>query len=162
MNLNFILKIIYTFATNSILKIMFETSHLHPMLVHFPIALVVIGFLADLISVFVKKELCFSKMSFYLLITGTLVAMAAVFTGVVFTTDMSGAAGVVMDQHELSAFVTLGLLLITIALRILLLRKPENNIFKWLSFVFYALSAIAVSATGFFGGTLVYNYMMPL
>lgn len=141
---------------------MFETNHFHPMLVHFPIALVAFGFLADLVSMFVKKELCFSKMSFYLLITGTLAAMAAVFTGVVFTSDMSGAAGTVMDKHELSAFVTLGLLLITLAFRILLLRKPETNIFKWLSFVFYALAAIAVSVTGFLGGTLVYNYMMPL
>ena len=141
---------------------MFETSHLHPMLVHFPIALVTIGFLADLVSMFVKKELCFSKMSFYLLITGTLAAMAAVFTGVVFTSDMSGAAGAVMDKHELSAFVTLGLLVITSAFRVFLLLKPESNNLKHLSFVFYALAAIAVSVTGFLGGTLVYNYMMPL
>ena len=141
---------------------MFETSHLHPMLVHFPIALVAIGFLADLASMFVKKELCFSKMSFYLLIIGTLAAMAAVFTGVVFTSDMSGAAGAMMGKHELSAFVTLGLLLITLAFRILQLRKPESNNLKWFSFVFYALAAIAVSVTGFLGGTLVYNYMMPL
>ena len=141
---------------------MFETSHLHPMLVHFPIALVAIGFLADLASMFVKKELCFSKMSFYLLITGTLAAIAAVFTGVVFTSDMSGAAGAVMEKHELSAFLTLGLLLITSVFRILQLRKPESNNLKWFSFVFYALAAITVSATGFLGGTLVYNYMMPL
>ena len=141
---------------------MFETSHLHPMLVHFPIALVAFGFLADLASMFVKKELCFSKMSFYLLITGTLAAMAAVFTGVVFTSDMSGTAGAVMEKHEFIAFVTLSFLVITSAFRILLLRQPNNNIFKWVSFVFYALAAIAVSVTGFLGGTLVYNYMMPL
>jgi len=141
---------------------MFETSHLHPMLVHFPIALVAFGFLADLASMFVKKELCFSKMSFYLLIFGTLAAMAAVLTGVLFTSDMSGTAGAVMDKHELSAFVTLGLLLIASTFRILLLRKPGNNIFKWLSFIIYAFAAIAVSVTGFLGGTLVYNYMMPL
>ena len=141
---------------------MFETSHLHPMLVHFPIALVAIGFLADLASMFVKKELCFSKMSFYLLITGTLAAMTAVFTGVVFTSDMSGAAGTVMDKHELSAYVTLSLLVITLLFRILQLRKPESNNLKWFSFTFYALAAMAVSVTGFLGGTLVYNYMMPL
>ncbi|MDD4992565.1 MAG: DUF2231 domain-containing protein [Paludibacter sp.] len=141
---------------------MFETSHLHPMLVHFPIALVAIGFLADLVSMFVKKELCFSKLSFYLLIVGTLSAIAAVFTGILFTSDMSGEAGKVMETHELIAFITLALLVITSLFRILLLRKPESNKFKWLSFGFYALAAIAVSATGFFGGTLVYNYMMPL
>ena len=141
---------------------MFETSHLHPMLVHFPIALVAFGFLADLASMLVKRELCFSKMSFYLLIAGTLSAITAVFTGVLFTSDMSGEAGKVMEIHELIAFITLAILVITSLFRILLLRKPENNKFKWLSFVFYALATIAVSATGFFGGTLVYNYMMPL
>lgn len=101
-------------------------------------------------------------MSFYLLIMGTLGAMAAVFTGVFFTSDMSGEAGFVMEKHEFIAFVTLSLLVITSIFRILLLRKPENNNLKWLSFVFYALATIAVSVTGFLGGTLVYTYMMPL
>ncbi|MEA4936129.1 hypothetical protein SDC9_110692 [bioreactor metagenome] len=141
---------------------MLETSHLHPMLVHFPIALVAIGFLADLASIFIKKELCFSKMSFYLLITGTLGAMAAVFTGVFFTSEMSGEAGNIMEKHELIAFVTLSLLVITSVFRIVLLSKPENKNLKWLSFIFYALATIAVSLTGFLGGTLVYGYMMPI
>lgn len=141
---------------------MIDTSHFHPMLVHFPIALVAVGFLADLVSMFIKKEICFSKMSFYLLILGTLAAIAAVFSGVLFTSEMSGAAGEVKETHELLAFITLGLLMITTFFRILQLRKPEKNNLKWLSFIFYALAALAVSATGFFGGNLVYGYMMPL
>jgi uncharacterized membrane protein len=67
-----------------------------------------------------------------------------------------------MEKHELIAFVTLSLLVIASAFRIILLRKPESSKFKWLSFIFYAFAAIAVSVTGFLGGTLVYNYMMPL
>lgn len=55
---------------------MFNTSHLHPMLVHFPIALVVFGFLADAVSLFYKKETCLSKTGFYLLVIGTLAAIA--------------------------------------------------------------------------------------
>ena len=72
---------------------MIPTEHFHPMLVHFPIALVMIGFLADLASLIIKKELCFPKISFYLLIIGTLGALAAVTTGYFFTSEMSGAAG---------------------------------------------------------------------
>ena len=60
---------------------MFDTSHFHPMLVHFPIALVIFGFLAELASLFFKKEACLSKLGFYLLILGTLSALAAWFTG---------------------------------------------------------------------------------
>lgn len=141
---------------------MLETSHLHPMLVHFPVALVVVGFLADLASMVVKKDFCFSKMSFYLLIISTLAAIVAVFTGVVFTSEMSGAAGGVRDTHELMAFVSMALLVVTSLLRIFLLQKPDNKNLKWISFICYALAAIAVSVTGFYGGSLVYNYMMPL
>jgi uncharacterized membrane protein len=56
---------------------MFPTSHFHPMLVHFPIALVAIGFIAELASVFIKKEICLTKVGFYLLIFGTLSALFA-------------------------------------------------------------------------------------
>jgi uncharacterized membrane protein len=54
---------------------MFSTSHLHPMLVHFPIAIVAIGFLAECISLITKKEFCLQKISFYLLMTGTFFAI---------------------------------------------------------------------------------------
>ncbi len=46
---------------------MFDTSHLHPMIVHFPIALLIIGFLFDLAGVISKKDF-FNKAGFYLLI----------------------------------------------------------------------------------------------
>ena len=31
---------------------MFDTSHLHPMIVHFPIALITVGFIADVVFLF--------------------------------------------------------------------------------------------------------------
>jgi len=133
------------------------------MLVHFPVALVAVGFLADLIWVFYKKEVCLSKLGFYLLTIGTLSAMAAVFTGTFFTAEMAGAADEVKETHELFAWLTLGALVLTSALRIFLLAgKKEDSNLKWLAFAFYGLAAVFVSLTGFFGGTLVYNYMMPL
>jgi len=141
---------------------MFTTSHLHPMLVHFPIALVTIGFVADFVYVFIKKEECFSKMGFYLLITGTLAALVTLLSGVLFTSEMAGAAGGVRETHELFAWITVILLIVTLALRTMVVRKTENSLFKWLIFTMYGLAALSVSITGFFGGTLVYNYMMPL
>jgi uncharacterized membrane protein len=142
---------------------MFSTDHLHPMLVHFPIALVAFGFLAEILSYLYKKEICLSKISFFLLIFGSLSALIALTTGALFTADMSGAAGEVQETHEMFAWITLGLLCVTSILRILLLKqKEENSKLKMFSFIFYTLSAISVSITGFYGGTLVYNYMMPL
>lgn len=142
---------------------MLNISHLHPMLVHFPIAIVVIGFLADFIQVIIKKDECFSKMGFYLLITGTLAAFATLMSGILFTSEMSGAAGEIRETHELFAWITVGLLIAASVLRVMVLvRKIENNQFKWVISLMYGLAAISVSITGFYGGTLVYNYMMPL
>lgn len=142
---------------------MFTLTHLHPMIVHFPIALVIFGFLAELASLVFTHEKCLPKISFYLLITGTLGALAAVLAGVFFTSEMSGEAGAIRDTHALLAFLTLGLLIITSTLRIssIVSRKESKNK-KRLTFILYLLAVISVSATGFFGGTLVYSYMMPL
>jgi len=142
---------------------MFTTSHLHPMLVHFPIALVMIGFLAELAFLFFKKEVSLSKMGYYLLIIGTLAALAAWLTGNFFTSEMDGAAGKARETHELFATITLVLLLATSVLRTtLLIVKNENSALKTLSFFLYALAAVSVSITGYLGGTLVYNYMLEL
>jgi uncharacterized membrane protein len=142
---------------------MISTDHFHPMLVHFPIALVTFGFLADCVFLFFKKEACLSRLGFYLLILGTLTAATALFSGVLFTSDLEGAAGEIQETHEMFAWITLVTLLVTAALRIFLQTKnKENSDLKWVVFVLYGLAAVFVSITGFYGGTLVYNYMMPL
>jgi uncharacterized membrane protein len=142
---------------------MFSTDHFHPMLVHFPIALVALGFVAELASLFIKKEVCLYKIGFYLLIVGTLSAVITGLSGLLFTGDMTGSAGEMKETHELFAWITVGLLVVTSVLKVILqIQKGANAGLKWVSFVLYAMAAISVSITGFFGGTLVYNYMMPL
>ena len=133
------------------------------MLVHFPIALVMFGFLAECASLYFKKEAYLSKMGFLLLIAGTLTACLAVLSGVIFTGEMSGAAGDVKSTHALFAWITLALLVVTSVLRIILYnRNTVNTGLNRLAFALFGLAAVTVSVTGFFGGTLVYNYMMPL
>ncbi len=140
-----------------------SVSHFHPMLVHFPIALVILGFVAQFSSLFFKKEVCLSTTAFYLLITGTLAAIVAWLTGVLFTAEMSGLAGEVKETHEHAALTTLILLVITSALSITTkVKGNETPTMKWAIIAFYGMATIAVCITGFFGGTLVYNYMMPL
>lgn len=142
---------------------MFTTSHLHPMLVHFPIALIAIGFLSEIIYLFVKKEVCLTKIGYYLLMVGTIAACATWLSGNLFTSEMAGAAGDVRETHELFATITVLLLIVTSTLRsVFLFLKKENPFIKNVVFVLYALAAAGVSITGFFGGTLVYSYMMPL
>ena len=142
---------------------MFSTSHLHPMLVHFPIALVIFGFLAELAFLFFKKEISLSKTGYYLLIAGTLAAVVAWLTGQFFTSEMDGASGKIKDLHELFATTTLILLLLTSVFRTtLLILKNENSKLKIIAFILYGLAAISVSITGYIGGSLVYNYMFGI
>lgn len=141
---------------------MIETSHFHPMMVHFPIALVTFGFLAELGSVLFKKEDYLSKISLYLLIFGTLSAITAYLTGQLFTSDMSGAAEEVRSLHETFAGISMGLLVSTAAIRSYFCYKGDCNKYKWVTFTLYAVATLAVSITGYLGGTLVYSYMMPL
>lgn len=142
---------------------MFDTTHLHPMLVHFPIALVMFGFIAEVAGLIFKKEVCLTKTGFYLLIIGTFAAIVTWLSGILFTNEMSSTAGLVKSTHELFALLTVGLLLITSILRIMLmLKKSEKLNLKWIALALYALACLSVSITGFYGGTLVYTYMMPL
>ncbi len=142
---------------------MFDTSHLHPMLVHFPIALIMVGFIAEVSSLIVKKELCLSKFSLYLLVLGTLATMVTWLSGVLLTAEMSGTAGSVKESHELFAIVSMLLLIITSTIRLMIVfGKKDNKNLKWIAFCLYGLAAFTVSITGYLGGTLVYNYMMPL
>jgi uncharacterized membrane protein len=132
------------------------------MLVHFPIALIAIGFLAEFISRFTKIEPYFSKLSFYLLLAGTAFAVTTWLSGVLFTSEMSGTAGQIKETHEIFAGLSLGFLVVTCCLYLLQARYTGNRLLSRLTFPAYALSAVSIAITGFYGGTLVYNYMMPL
>ncbi|HRX11103.1 MAG TPA: hypothetical protein P5210_05610, partial [Draconibacterium sp.] len=57
--------------------VMFSIDHVHPMVVHFPIALIYIGFLCELIFLLFRKETLFSEAGFWLLCVGAVTAAAA-------------------------------------------------------------------------------------
>lgn len=141
---------------------MFDSSHFHPMIVHFPVALIIVGFLADLTSLFIKSEKCLSKAGYYLMVLGALAAMAAWLTGKFFTFEPDqGEIVKVFEKHETAALITTLVMITGALLRIyLVVKKKEETSLKWVVFCFYGLGFISVSVTGFLGGTMVFNYMM--
>lgn len=143
---------------------MINTAHLHPMIVHFPVALIIVGFMAEVGALFFKNEKCFSRTGFYLLILGALAAVAAWTTGQLFTDHPSeGDIVSIFEKHEDGAFITMTLMILAAALRsyLVITKKEETNL-KWAAFGLYAMAFIAVSFTGFMGGTMVYDFMMSL
>jgi uncharacterized membrane protein len=143
---------------------MFDTTHLHPMLVHFPIALITFGFIADVASLFFKSEKCLSKTGYYLMILGALSAIAAWAAGQLFTNEPSGGAiAEIFEKHETAALITIIIITTGALLRVyMVFTKKEETVIKWAVFVLYLLAFGAVTYTGFMGGTMVYNFMMSL
>jgi uncharacterized membrane protein len=142
---------------------MFNTDHFHPVVVHFPIALLMVAFLLDLLSCFFRKEVCLSKAAFWLLILGTLGALAAVLTGEFFTADLSGEVGKLLNTHEILAKSTLFIAIAASLLRgFTLWKNLQSPTLNWIILFCMLLIAGFVSATGFFGGSMVYDFMIGL
>jgi uncharacterized membrane protein len=142
---------------------MFNTSHLHPLIVHFPIALLIVGFVADTVYLLYKKEACLSKVGFYLMLAGTLAAIAAVLSGNFFTEDMSGSVETVRERHETFANITMYLMIVASILRIYLVYKGKTESKAGLGvYLLYLIGVITVGYTGLLGGTMVFDYMIGL
>lgn len=138
---------------------MIELSHFHPMFVHFPIALITIGFIFDVIGLFVKKEYQFFKFAYYLMILGTISSITAYLTGEFFTPELDGVLGEIKENHEVFAKITIFTIAIATILRTYInYKKIESSRIKYLVILFYALAFISVGITGYSGGTLVYDY----
>jgi uncharacterized membrane protein len=138
---------------------MFNINHLHPMIVHFPVALIIVGFITEVVSLFFKSEKWLSKTGFYLMLLGTLSAIAAWSTGQFFTNHPDeGEILSVFHKHETGALITMLSLIIGSAFRIWLLAKSkEETSLKWIVFVFYLVGFIAVAFTGLMGGIMVFS-----
>lgn len=145
---------------------MFNQEHIHPMMVHFPIVLIMVGFFADVVSLFfTKKEPCLSKFGFWLMILGTLAAVAGFLTGEFFTGNFGADTpqGLLKEQHELWAKITMYVMIAASVIRIwLVISKKDKSPLKWLVFGLFAFAAGAVGYTGFMGGSLVFNYMVGI
>jgi len=142
---------------------LFDVSHIHPMVTHFPIAIIAVGFLADLVSLFFKKEKCLSKMGYYLAIIGMLAAIAAWGTGYFLTSPMEGEAGDLRATHKMFATLTLITMIVATSFRsiIVYINKEETNL-KYASIILFFIAFIFVSYTGYLGGALVLNFMIGL
>jgi uncharacterized membrane protein len=123
-----------------------------------------VGFLAEVVSLFFKNEKCLSKTAFYLMILGTLAAIVAWSTGHLFTNQPSqGAIMQVFGKHETGGLITMVLMILCSAFRIyLIIARKEETSLKWVAFGIYFLGFSAVAITGYLGGAMVYDYMMSL
>ena len=142
---------------------MIDSSHFHPMSVHFPIAIIFVGFLMDLAALFFTKEKCLPKASLYLELIGMLTAIAAFGTGYYFTSEMEGEAGLLREKHQLFATLTLVSIILATFFRLLIVyQKKEETYLKYAAMSLFLFAFIFVMITGYLGGSLVFDHMIGL
>jgi uncharacterized membrane protein len=112
---------------------MLTAPHSHAMVIPFPIALVLAGFLSELIGLFTKKQF-FKNVAFYLLIVGALAAIGAFVSGSYTGDGMTdGILQVPLAIHEDVALITLWLAIITALLRTAMYYfKYQKPLLKWI------------------------------
>ncbi len=140
-------------------KPMIDLTHLHPMVVHFPIALLIVGFATDVAGLFIKREFL-NQAGFYLLILGALGTMAALSSGELAGEGIAeyGELGLAIERHEEAAELAGWLVGIAAAARIaLVLLKKHTGLLKIAALVLFFAAVLAIARTGYYGGKLVYE-----
>lgn len=139
---------------------MIDQSHLHPMIVHFPIALIIIGFLSDLTGAITKRQF-FTHAGLFLITLGSLGSIAAYLSG-----DMAGdgvteagALGTALEIHEEAATLALWTMIVLASLRVTLaLTKKMTGWRQWAMVALLAIGVGTIARTGYYGGELVYRH----
>ncbi len=138
---------------------MITAPHLHALVIHFPIALIMVGFLSEIITLISKNEF-FEKASLYLLILGSLGVIVAFVSGDFAGDGMTdGLLQRPIGMHEEAALITLWLAIITTVFKsAMYFFNYEKNWVKWTSFILFILLALSVGRTGYLGGELVFKH----
>ena len=135
-----------------------EFPNLHPLLVHFPIVLLLLALLAQGMVLFFKDNKTFKWISFFFIATGCLSAYIAMQNGTHISGDADEKAFAIFDTHFLFARITLWSALIISVVRFIVIKWYPK---RWMEFVLlglFTITAITVSITAHHGAQLVYIY----
>ncbi len=134
---------------------------LHPMTVHFPIALILVSCLLAIIYLVREKDISMSNCIKILVILGCLGAWAAVITGN-YHLSLNAEAQKIKEIHH--AFATWTAIAISCPAAVYLLsylvKKPLPSWLYWTAFLLLGLATILIAITGYYGGYIVYNVLL--
>jgi len=138
---------------------MISATHLHAMFVHFPIALLIVGFLSEMVAMIFKKSF-FQQTAFYLLLLGTLGTIASYFTGNAAGEGIDeGTLKKAMELHEQAATFAIWFTGFTAAVYLTIaFFKYKKSWARYVSVILFAGVIAAIARTGYLGGQLVYKH----
>jgi uncharacterized membrane protein len=131
---------------------------LHPIIVHFAIALLSVAVICDFLYLISQKE-NFRQISNYLLVIGTLSAVGAVLTGnqAFKVIEMTPEIEKLVNDHRSAGQLAMWIFIALTGMRFLLIKlqwfaKP----FKWIYYLFGMVALVFLFRTGLLGGKMVY------
>ncbi|HWR43455.1 DUF2231 domain-containing protein [Sporomusa sp.] len=135
-------------------------QNFHPAVIHFPIALLLIGFLFDTVSVILKKD-SLRGAGWWCLLIGVVSMAVAIGSGIYAenTAGHNDASHAIMERHkniEYVAAVLFGLMLVWRSLKRTLLPGTVSQLV-----IYFAIGVLAVGTMAYgahLGGRLVYEY----
>lgn len=127
--------------------------HIHPIIVHFPIALFISAFGLEILSLIFKKD-ALHQTAWHNYILAVIAAVAAVVSAVI---DGESLQHTVFYAHRALGCWTLAIAFVSLAV-LFLTKKKSAELFRVMFFIFLVVSSALVLATGYYGGRLVYEY----
>lgn len=128
---------------------------LHPMLVHFPIALLFASVALDWLGYWLKHP-NLTRAGFYTLVLGAFAAGIAALSGPDHATG-DASVPALLAAHQTWASVTVGLAVVMVAARFIAARGLSGG-----GAILYLVATlallVAVSLTGYFGGEMTYHH----
>ena len=133
-------------------------STIHPMVIHFTIAINFLATLIGLIGFFRKRDPFYERMYIWLLVLSILATLAAGFTGVIsaYYAQVPANLSPMFETHQHMGELT-GIALVIAFLFQWFYRHNKKQVAA-LALVFSIIATILVSITGHLGGTMVYSH----
>lgn len=130
-------------------------THIHPIVVHFPIALIIVATCFDIFVVITKRKLS-PKKGLWLWILAFFSAWIAVGTGP--EDDARGNTNV-FHYHETMADIATAVSFLVVAFRVFFMVKKKEFIrFSLIAYSILSLiCTVSILTVGYFGGKMVYD-----
>lgn len=134
-------------------------TNIHPLIVHFPIALIIVVFILDLLGAMSKRKSLVSAANI-LSIFAALGAVAAVITGLIAEESVwqTNEAHGLIELHETIGFAVLGAALVSLIFRPAIKKKKSKGSLLWIAVIISLAAAILVGYEGYLGGEIVYRH----
>jgi uncharacterized membrane protein len=132
--------------------------NLHPLIIHFPIALILVILACDAIGLFFKKKE-FLGVGTILSVFALAGAAAALISGLMAEDSAwkISQAHELLEDHETAAWIFLGFMAMYTSFRIVFRKKISESL-GWLSLLLALWGSAIVARVGYLGGEMVFHY----